>query len=250
MRFLLEACVDSVESAIEAKEGGAMRLELCSNLIVGGTSPSLALYEHVREVTKMKVHVLIRPRAGDFCYSDYEFQIMEREIHMFREAGADGIVTGVLMLDGSLDIQRMKKLIQRAGHMHITLHRAFDMAKDPYKTLNEAKRLGVHTILTSGQQNHCINGIKLIKECIDLAEDKMEVLVGSGISSENIEILIKETGAYAFHMSGKRRVESQMRYRKEAVTMGSKWLNEYENWMTDREKINKVYRVLEEYVGS
>jgi copper homeostasis protein len=245
MGFILEACVDSVESAIEAKKGGAMRLELCSDLVVGGTSPSLALFELVKEVTDMKIHVLIRPRAGDFCYSDYEFQLIRREVELFKQAGADGVVIGVLKPDGTLDIERMRELVHIAGSMHITLHRAFDMVKNPYKTLEEAKALSIHTILTSGQQNHCIDGADLIRELVELSAGQVDIMVGSGVNEENIEELIDKTQAHTFHLSGKKRHNSPMAYRKDAVTMGSEYMDEYANWVTDSEKIRKVYTSLE-----
>lgn len=245
MDFILEACVDSVESAIEAKKGGAMRLELCSDLIVGGTSPSLALYELVKEATKMKVHVLIRPRAGDFCYSQYEFRRMCREVELFKHAGADGVVIGMLKPDGTLDMQHMQELIKIAGNMHITLHRAFDMSKNPYETLEQAKKLGIQTILTSGQQNHCIDGAQLLKELVELSADQIDIMVGSGVNENNIEELIDRTQAHTFHLSGKKRHDSPMVYRKEQVTMGSKYIDEYAYWVTDSEKIRKVYTSLE-----
>lgn len=156
--YILECCVDSVESAVNAKKGGADRLELCSNLVIGGTTPTLALYKQIRETVAIRIHALIRPRFGDFLYSAHELDIMEKEIAMFREAGADGVVIGCLNPDGSLARDAMKRLIGHAGDMHITLHRAFDMCRDPFQTLEEAKELGVHTILTSGQMPSCLKG--------------------------------------------------------------------------------------------
>jgi len=241
MQFLLEACVDTVESAIEAKKGGANRLELCSNLLVGGTSPSLALYELVKATTAMRVHVLIRPRSGDFCYTDYEFQVMKREIEIFKHAGAEGVVIGILQADGTLDIERMQELIATASGMHITLHRAFDVAEDPYQALENSKALGVDTILTSGQKNHCIDGVSLIQELVERSEKRVDIMVGSGVNADNIDKLIRITGAHTFHLSGKKRYDSPMTYRKEGVTMGVNQIDEYACWLTDSEKIHKVY---------
>jgi copper homeostasis protein len=244
MQFLLEACVDTVESAIEAKKGGANRLELCSNLLVGGTSPSLALYELVKATTGMKVHVLIRPRSGDFCYTDYEFQVMKREIEMFKEVGAEGVVIGVLQADGMLDINRMQELIARASGMHITLHRAFDMTEDPYRALENAKALGVHTILTSGQKNHCMEGVPVIQELVKRSDQYIDIMVGSGVNADNIDKLVQLTGAHTFHLSGKKNYDSPMTYRKKGLTMGIDQIDEYARWETDSEKIHKVHMCL------
>lgn len=153
-KYILECCVDSVASAIEAEKGGADRLELCSNLIIGGTTPTLALFNEVRNHVSIPINVLIRPRFGDFLYSEYEVNMIKQEVVQFREAGADAVVIGSLTADGSLDIEQMKELIVLAGDMKITLHRAFDMCADPIKTLQEAINLGIDTILTSGKRIH------------------------------------------------------------------------------------------------
>lgn len=137
-RFTLEVCVDSVESALAAKRGGADRLELCNNLIIGGTTPSSVLFEKIRNIIDIRTHVLIRPRYGDFCYTDYEFRVIAREIRKFRELGAEGVVIGILKPDGTLDMKRMKQLMEEAGDMSVTLHRAFDVCADPFEAMEQA----------------------------------------------------------------------------------------------------------------
>ena len=134
MNYILETCADSVQSAIEAERGGANRIELCSNLVIGGTSPSESLFRQVREHTGLKVRTLLRPRFGDFCYDRYEFQMILDEVRMFRRLGADGVVIGILNPDGTLNMEQMKILTEEAGDMGITLHRAFDVCRDPYET--------------------------------------------------------------------------------------------------------------------
>jgi copper homeostasis protein len=156
-KFELEACVDSVESALAAQRGGAARIELCGNLIIGGTTPSPALFQEIREHSDIRAHILIRPRFGDFCYTDYEFQIIRKEVKAFRQLGAEGIVIGILKPDGTLDLDRMRILIEEAGDMSVTLHRAFDVCVDPFETMEQARELGVNIILTSGQKNHCLD---------------------------------------------------------------------------------------------
>ena len=148
--WILEGCVDSVESAVTAWEAGAGRLELCANLMIGGTTPSLAAFRQVKRLCRVPVHVLIRPRPGDFCYTKQEFALIREEISIFRKEGADGIVIGILKPDGRLDLERMKLLMEDAQGMSVTLHRAFDVCADPYEALEQAAALGIHTILTSG----------------------------------------------------------------------------------------------------
>lgn len=243
-KYILECCVDSVESAIEAEKGGANRLELCANLIIGGTSPSLTLFEKIKENTNIKINVLLRPRFGDFLYSDYEFEILKEEVKLFRKAGADGVVIGCLRADGTIDSPKMKELIALADGMHVTLHRAFDMTIDPYEAFKEAKRLGIKTILTSGQRNTAIEGKELIKELIEEAGEEIEILVGSGVNAEVIEAFLNESKAYAFHMSGKETLTSGMIYKNEKVSMGLPMMSEYEVWQTSSEKIKEAKKIL------
>ena len=181
---LLECCVDTVESALAAKEGGADRLELCANLLIGGTTPDINLYHRIRERCDILINVLIRPRFGDFCYTDEEFEIIRRDVKMFREAKADGVVIGILKPDGSLDVERMAILMEEAGPMSVTLHRAFDVCCDPYQALEQAKQLHIDTILTSGQKNTAIEGKELLTELVQLAKGEI-----NDIYFDNIQVL-------------------------------------------------------------
>lgn len=250
MSFILEVCVDSVESAMEAVKGGANRLELCSDLIIGGTTPNINLFKLIKEKTNIKINVLIRPRYGDFCYTENEFEIMKRDIQMFKESGANGVVIGILKPDGTLDIDRMKKLIAEAEGMYVTLHRAFDVCRDPFTALEQAKKLGINSILTSGQKNKCTQGRELLKELVEKSEDKIEILIGSGIDSSNVEDIISYTKAYAVHTSGKMEVESDMKYRKKDISMGSPVLSEYVILRTQSEEIAKIREVLMRVTGT
>lgn len=243
--YMLEICVDSAESALAAAAAGAKRLELCANLIIGGTSPGISLYETIREHSDIPMNVLLRPRFGDFCYTDMEFEIICREVTAFREAGADGVVIGILKRDGSLDVERMKVLMDAAGNMSVTLHRAFDMCKDPFEALKQAKELGIHTILTSGQQNSAVKGTGLLKELVEQSGGSPAILAGSGVTPDNLEQLYRETGATQYHMSAKTVAESPMIYRKEQVNMGLSGISEYEIWRTDAEAVKRAVSVLE-----
>lgn len=244
--ILLEVCVDSVDSALAAEKGGADRIELCSNLIIGGTSPSPLLFKEIRKHTDIPIHVLIRPRFGDFCYSDYEFEIMKGEIELFRDLGAQGVVIGILNKEGELNFDQMKVLVEKAGNMSVTLNRAFDVCHDPFKTLREARTLGINTILTSGQKDSCRNGKGLLRELIEQCDSKIEVLVGAGVTPEIIKEIAPFVKARAYHMSGKITRDSSMVYRKEGVNMGLGEMSEYEILQTDEEVIRQARKILDE----
>lgn len=245
-KFLLECATDSVESALAAAKGGADRLELCANLIIGGTTPTLALYDEVRSHSDIPLFILIRPRFGDFLYTDYEANVICREIEMFQKAGAEGVVIGSLNKDGSLNAEHMKRFIDSAKDMAVTLHRAFDMCADPFETLKQAKELGVNTILTSGQAPSSLEGIDLYEKLIEKANGEISILAGGGIKASTIEKLLKQTSLTAFHMSGKIVVESGMEFRNPAVSMGLPGISEYNIWLTDENNVREARRVLDE----
>ena len=242
-RYILECCVDSVESAINAANGGASRLELCSNLIIGGTTPDVALVKEIRKYTDIRIHALIRPRFGDFCYTRHEIEIMKSQIRALKDAGVEGVVIGVLDEDGNLNLPVMRELIAEAEGLSVTLHRAFDMCCDPYQALEEAIALGVNTILTSGQKQSAWEGRKLLAELIEKADGRIDIMAGAGISASVIEKLIPETKGTSYHMSGKVTLDSPMRYRKEDVSMGLPSLSEYEIWQTSGEAVREAVDV-------
>lgn len=243
--YILEACVGSVESALAAERGGATRLELCGELIVGGVTPSLCLFQEIRKHSKIRTHILIRPRFGDFCYTDFEFEIMKAEVAAFREMGAEGAVIGILKPDGTLDTERLKVLRELAGEMSLTLHRAFDVCAEPMEAMEQAIALGFDTILTSGQRNSCLEGAELLKELEKASGGRIVIQAGAGINAEAIKRLYPITGGRAYHMSGKTVIDSSMKYRKEGVNMGLGSISEYEIWRTDEDSIRAAREVLE-----
>lgn len=245
MEKLLEICVDSVESAVIAQEGGADRLEVCSNLIIGGTTPGVSQFKQIRGACDIKLNVLIRPRFGDFLYTEPEFFMIEEDIRMFRELGADGVVVGCLKPDGNLDTERMKKLRDCADGMHMTLHRAFDVCRDPGQALSEAISLNIDTILTSGQEADCIKGKKVIQKLLKQAEDRIHILVGSGVNADVIRKLSDEIHATHFHMSGKEILQSGMKYRNERVNMGVEGMNEFEIFRTAKDEVVRARKALD-----
>lgn len=244
-KYRLEVCVDSVESALAAERGGADRLELCGNLMLGGTTPSPALYREIRKHSQIRIHALIRPRFGDFCYTGHEYQIIRGEIRMFRELGAEGVVIGILHPDGTLHMEQMRMLMEDAAGMSVTLHRAFDVCADPYQCLEQAKELGISTILTSGQKHTCLEGKALLKELIERSGKELEILVGSGVSADVIRELQPYIYANAYHLSGKVTVDSAMEYRKQGVSMGLSFLSEYDIWRTEEARIREARNALD-----
>ncbi len=244
--MLLECCVDCVESAVTAAANGADRLELCANLLIGGTTPDINLFYRVKKKVApygTKINVLLRPRFGDFCYSEEEFEVLRADVQLFREAGADGVVIGVLKEDGSIDEERMTLLMEAAGELPVTLHRAFDVTRDAMEALEACKRLGVSTILTSGQKASAMEGLELLKELVCKA-DGITIMPGSGVSSNNLSKLL-ESGATAYHMSAKKVVDSPMRYRREGVPMGLPMMSEFILWRCDGEEVARAKAILE-----
>lgn len=246
-KYILECCVDSVESAINAAKGGASRLELCSNLIIGGTTPDVALVKEIRKHTDIRIHALIRPRFGDFCYTEHEMEIMKSQIQALKEAGVQGVVIGILDEDGNLDIPKMQELLQVSEGLNVTLHRAFDMCRNPYEAMEQAIGLGIHTILTSGQKQSAWEGRELLAELIEKAEGRIDIMAGAGIGAAVIEQLIPVTKGISYHMSGKVTLDSPMKYRKADVSMGLPSLSEYEIWQTSEAYVREAVKVLQNY---
>lgn len=243
--FILEVCADSVESVLAGERGGATRIELCGNLVIGGTTPSPKLFEEVRKYSHIRIHALIRPRFGDFCYTSYEYSIIKEEIRMFRELGAEGVVIGILKPEGTLNLGAMYGLMEEAGRMSVTLHRAFDMAVDPYEAMEQAISLGIDTILTSGQKNVCTEGVILLKSLKEKSRDRICIQAGGGVNAGVIPGVYEASGVTAYHMSGKAVLDSAMRYRKEEVNMGLPSLSEYTIYRTTEENIRQARQVLE-----
>lgn len=245
-KYLLECCVDSVESAIAAAEGGADRLELCAALIIGGISPSPALFEQVRKSCDLPIRVLLRPRFGDFLYTDHEFAIIKREVEIYRESDADGIVIGCLTPDGSLNMEQMAELIKAAGDMKITLHRAFDVCADPLLAYRQAAELGIDTILTSGQEKDCLTGMPLLNKLCAMQNRTggPHIMAGAGVTPDVIRQFLANTEITHYHLSAKKIIDSGMRYRKEDVPMGLPVMNEYSIYRTDSHIVKEAKDLL------
>ncbi len=242
-KVLIEICAGSVESAIAASKGGADRIELCCSLPEGGLTPSQAVIEYVKNNLKIETYVLIRSRAGDFSYSRAEFEIMKSDIFSAKARGADGIVTGMLNTDGTVDTCRMKELIEMARPMQVTFHRAFDMTRDPFEALETIIGLGCQRILTSGHAALAMQGSALISELVKSAGSRIIIMPGSGINDSNLEELHAIAGASEYHLSASAPVKSRMFFRKPAITMGNDLTDEYLITQTDPDKVLTICNI-------
>ncbi|MHA4895176.1 copper homeostasis protein CutC [Pedobacter sp. PWIIR3] len=217
----MEVCANSLTSAIEAERGGAVRVELCDNLVEGGTTPSFAQISLAKKILKIQVFPIIRPRGGDFLYTDLEFEIMKADILECKKLGCEGVVFGILTDEGNIDTVRCAELLNLAKPMQATFHRAFDMCKDQYIALEQLISLGFSRILTSGGEDTALKGINQLTALVEKAADRISIMPGAGISLENIATIITQTGVKEFHGSAKSSVAGDMKYRNPKLNMGS-----------------------------
>jgi copper homeostasis protein len=240
----LEVCANSVESALAAQQGGATRIELCDNLREGGTTPSCGQIKIVRQLLHIKMYVLIRPRTGDFIYSDLEFEVMKLDIKTCIEIGCDGVVIGILKPDGSIDIERCAELVQIAhyGGIKVTFHRAFDVCRDYLEALEDIIALGFDRILTSGGKSTAMEGANTIARLVSVAKGRITVMPGSGINEYNIADLVRYSGAKEFHASARSRVDSKMIYRNDNILLSGSG-EEYTMQVTDHELVARLIKL-------
>jgi len=238
MSYQVEICANSVQSVINAELAGANRVELCDNLWEGGTTPSAATIKLSILKTNIPIYVLIRPRGGDFVYSDLEFETIKEDIRITKELGAAGIVSGVLMAEGTVDIERTKALVQLSKPLPFTFHRAFDVADDPMQALEDIIDCGVVRILTSGQQNSAIEGLAMLNKIQEKAAGRIILMPGGGINASNISELLS-IGCKEFHMSGKKPVKSAAKLSNVKMN-GSKDIPENVIYTSDVAEIRKV----------
>ncbi len=214
----VEACVDSIESALAAEAGGADRLELCDNLAEGGTTPSAGTIAVCRELVGIPLFVLVRARGGSFVYSAAEVEAMARDVALCRELRADGVVIGALRPDGAIDLDATRFLIAAARPMAVTFHRAFDVCRDPAAALDELIGLGVERVLTSGQQASAIDGAVLIGQLVQRAAGRIGILAGGGVTEENVRRLVSITGVHEIHVRGASPATSEMQYHNPRIS--------------------------------
>jgi copper homeostasis protein len=212
MKYLIEIATSDFLTTKSAVEGGADRIELCANLAEGGTTPSYAHIKKCREAFDIALFPIIRPRGGDFLYTKDEFEIMKNDIKLCKELGCEGIVIGLLNMDGTIDMTRTSELIELAYPLEVTFHRAFDRCKDPFAALEELIEIGCQRILTSGQKPTVSEGVDLIAELNKKADDRIIILPGSGVRKDNIKMLAEKIGCLEFHSSLRGKAKSPMQF--------------------------------------
>lgn len=241
MKFKLEICVDNIVSAIIAQESGADRIELCSGLPEGGTTPGLGTIRSVRKNTAIGLHVIIRPRGGDFLYSRAEYDIMKRDIEICGENDVNGIVLGLLLPDGNIDLERTARLIELSRPMSVTFHRAFDLTDDPLKNLESVISAGADRLLTSGQKNKAEDGLDLISKLVEISGERIIIMPGSGLNESNIRPIAERSKATEFHLTGRKIIDSGMIFRREDVFLGGSYdQSEFMRKIADGEVIRSI----------
>ena len=241
----LEICVDSVESAIAAERGGAQRVELCSDLLEGGITPSAGLLALVRQRIRIGVFVMIRPRGGDFCYTDLEFQVMQQDIGRAREMGADGIILGVLDRHALVDVARTRELVELAEPLPVTFHRAIDMTPDPTAALNDVMETGAARVLTSGGAAKVTEGASVVARMVETAGERITVMAGGGITAETIQRIAEETGAQEFHASLRSVCPSPVEFHRRNVQMGEVGDREYLRYVVNEGNVRALATALQ-----
>jgi copper homeostasis protein len=236
----VEICADSVESALAAQSGGAHRIELCSNLLEGGVTPSAGLISTVRHKLDIDLYVMIRPRGGDFCYTAEEVETMEKDVLMAKQLGASGVVLGILQKNGDIDIARTRCVIEMARPLKTTFHRAFDMSRELSKSLEDVIETGADRVLTSGGEQKVEDGLPTIAKLVQRADRHLSIMVGGGITPSNVHRIIEATGVREIHASVRVHIPSPMRYRNEKISMGFAKGREYQRGMVLEEEVRRL----------
>ncbi len=240
----IEVVVYNIESALKAQEGGADRIELCDNPNEGGTTPSFAVIEAVRQNVSMNVYVMIRPRGGDFLYSNYEFHSMKRDISQCQKLSVDGIVFGILNPDGTIDKRRCKELIDKVRPLKVTCHRAFDMTRDPMEALEDCIEVGFDRILTAGQQAQALKGAELIGQLIEKAKGRIAIMAGSGVNESTVVDIIRKSDVKEIHFSATAFRESGMKFKNQQIAgMGSEEGSEFKVRTVDPERVRVIRKL-------
>jgi copper homeostasis protein len=241
----IEICVDSVEGAMAAERGGADRVELCDNLFEGGTTPSGGCIKLARERLRIGLQVIIRPRGGDFLYSDTEHAVMLEDIRLAKALGADGVVIGCLTAAGDIDMARTRAMIELARPLNVTFHRAFDMCRDPQQALEDLVQLGADRVLTSGQEASVLEGLDLICALQKQAAGRTIVMPGGGLTARNVRKIAETSGVSEVHLSARSTVESKMQHRNGRTFMGGTLRPPEFSWKaTDESAVRAVIETL------
>jgi copper homeostasis protein len=243
-RILIEVCVDSVASAVAAERGGAGRVELCSNLLEGGVTPSAGLIELVRARTSIGLQVMVRPRGGDFCYTAEEFETMRRDIVAAKKLGADGVVVGILNPDGSVDIGRTRELVELARPLSVTFHRAFDMSADLFRALESVCATGADRLLTSGGAKAALQAVEQIARLVEAARGRIAIMACGGINHHNAASIIEQTGVIEIHVGLRSSVASPMLHRNPELSMGTAAECEYQRFEVLEDNVLSLHQAV------
>jgi len=242
---VLEICVDSVESAVAAERGGAERVELCSDLLEGGITPSPGLPELVRERVRIDIFAMIRPRGGDFCYTAEEFAVMKSDIAYAKQLGADGVVLGILDADGYVDVSRTRELVELARPLPVTFHRAIDVSADLADSLDRIVLTGAQRVLTSGGKRRSVDGMRDISNAIDRTQGRIAIMAGGGLSPDNIRTVAEGTGASEFHASLNTSIPSPVRHRSDSLFLGTDMERDYSRYVVREEDVRALREELD-----
>ena len=213
----IELCAFNIQSCLVAEKVGVARIELCDNPVEGGTTPSFGLIHKARSSVSMELYPIIRPRAGNFLYDEEELNIIKQDILLCKELACDGVSVGVQKQNGEIDIDRMKQVVEWAYPMGVTCHRVFDRTPDPFKALEDVIESGCERILTSGQKTTAVEAIDVLAKLVQQAGDRISIMPGAGVRSNNIERLVNETGAKEFHTSAKMIIPNTVTFQNPAM---------------------------------
>ena len=243
-QIVVEVCVDSVASALAAERGGAQRIELCSDLLEGGVTPSVGLLGVVRSKLAIAIHPIIRPRPGDFCYSEAEFESMLRDIEIAKSEGADGVALGILEEEGHVDVPRTRQLVELARPLSVTFHRAFDMSAELFRALEDVCATGADRILTSGGEQECLQGVDTVARLVADAGGRIKIMAGGRIGILNAPKIVEQAGVTEIHVGLGTPVRSPMVHRNSRLSLGKAQGREYERTQVLEESVRGLIRAI------
>ncbi|KJY88126.1 copper homeostasis protein CutC [Vibrio neptunius] len=246
MSYIVEVCIDNIESLHLAIEGGAGRIELCSSLALGGLTPSFGLMKQAGKLSSVPVYAMIRPRQGDFLYTEQEIESMLIDIEAAADAGLQGVVLGTLNEDGHIDMNAAQRLVNQAKSLKlgVTFHRAIDQCADYQRSIADIAELGCERVLTSGLASNIDQGLDVLRHMVELADDRFSIMAGAGLNAENVYKIVSESAVQEVHLSGKSTRPSKMKLIAEQAKMGSQNIDDFVVPVTDPQAIEKVVKVL------
>lgn len=236
--FALEVCSFNIQSSIIAEAVGAVRVELCDNPVEGGTTPSYGAIKRVRESISIKLYPIIRPRSGNYFYDEEDFAILKEDVLICKQLGCDGISVGIQKVNGEIDVERFKQIVEWAGPMGVTCNRAFDATPDPFKALEDIISAGCERVLTSGQASAAPDAGAILGKLVKQANGRISIMPGAGVRSANLPKLIAESGAHEYHTSARKILPDPMTFQNLNVT------DKGDLYLADKEELRRIVRIL------